>query len=473
MDKDAQPHPTVGKVLYIEPVRVDPLYDDFRVIYRVSLYELKYYSSVFWAKKPDALFREAMGDYLIKKEGFPRVMLDVLQGDPEIVLRSNVRLIEEIDNPKVWFGRLAMDLEFLEFKTGRTIVKHSFDRRLPLEARKVRFLPAVLSAILVDELDIAVRKLAEALAAEVGDSSHPAGTCPPAASGGLQPAALDLLERLALGLGQEEPHEDEVEGAHRRVEPERRRRVEPVRDDREGQGDGEIREPEDERGHAHGAAPDLDGEDLGHDHPDERPHGRGEEGDVEEDDEEQGRGRQERELERRPEEDERDAHAARGDEEERPAADPVGEDDGHDREEHVDQADDRRLADGRHPGEPGALEDPRRVVEDGVDARDLLEDGQDDGDEEGPAEGRPEELAEGALFEGQGVLDVADLGGRGLGRVDPGQDGPGLLLAAVLDQPARALGDAEEQDEEERPTERRPWRTSSASSTGRPRRRSS
>jgi ABC-type uncharacterized transport system auxiliary subunit len=164
MDLNAQPHASIGKVVYIEPVRVDPLYDDYRVIYRVSPYELKYYASVFWAKKPDALFREAISDYLIQKGGFPRVMIDVLQGDPEIALRTNVRLVEEIDNPNVWFARLAMDLEFLEFKTGRTIVRHSFDRRLPLEARKVRFLPGVLSGMLITELDVAVKKLAEALA---------------------------------------------------------------------------------------------------------------------------------------------------------------------------------------------------------------------------------------------------------------------------------------------------------------------
>ena len=166
MDKDALPHPGIAKTLYVEPVRVDPLYDDFRVIYRVSPYELKYYASIFWAKKPDALFREAIGDYLGRKEGFPRVSLDVLQGDPEIALRSSVRLIEEIDNTEVWFGRLAMDLEFLEFKSGKTIVRHSFDRRLSLAERKVKFLPAVLSKILVDELDIAVGKLADALAAK-------------------------------------------------------------------------------------------------------------------------------------------------------------------------------------------------------------------------------------------------------------------------------------------------------------------
>jgi ABC-type uncharacterized transport system auxiliary subunit len=166
MEKDATLHPSIGRALYIEPVRIDPLYDDYRVIYRVSPYELKYYSTVFWAKKPDSLFREAIADYYILKEGFSRVQLDVLQGEPSLVLRSNVRLIEEIDNPKVWFGRLAMDLEFLDFKSGQTIARHSFDKRVQLGARKVQYLPAVLSGILVDELDVAVRKLAEALAAK-------------------------------------------------------------------------------------------------------------------------------------------------------------------------------------------------------------------------------------------------------------------------------------------------------------------
>ncbi len=163
IDINPAPHPRVERVLYVEPVRVDPLYDDFRVIYRVSPFELKYYSHAFWAKKPDDLFREAMSDYLGAKGGFPKVMIDVLQGDPQIVLRSSVRLLEEIDEPNAWFGRLAMDLEFLEFKTGTSILKHTFDRRLALGARKVQFLPAVLSNILVEELDFAVGKLAAAL----------------------------------------------------------------------------------------------------------------------------------------------------------------------------------------------------------------------------------------------------------------------------------------------------------------------
>ena len=161
-------HPMVGKVLYVEPVRVDPLYDDFRILYRVSSYQIGYYSYDFWAKKPDALIRETIGGYLDKMGGFSRVALDVLLVNPEITLRSNIRVIEEIDTPKVWFGRLAMDLEFLEFKSGRTLIKHSFDRRLPLAAQKVRFLPAAISSILKEELDKTVTILAEYLKEKKG-----------------------------------------------------------------------------------------------------------------------------------------------------------------------------------------------------------------------------------------------------------------------------------------------------------------
>ena len=166
MGKDALPHPKIDRILYIEPVRVDALYDDFRVIYRVSPYELKYYSSVYWAKKPDGLVREAMRDYIVRKEGFSRVTLDVLEAEPALVLRSTIRIVEEIDNPNVWFGRLAMDLEFLDFKSGAILAGHTFDKRLPLPARRSEFLPAIVSELLAQELDVAVQKLADALAAK-------------------------------------------------------------------------------------------------------------------------------------------------------------------------------------------------------------------------------------------------------------------------------------------------------------------
>jgi ABC-type uncharacterized transport system auxiliary subunit len=155
--------PTIERTLYLEPVRVDPLYDDTRIVYRVSPFEIQYYSYGYWAKRPDALFREAMAGFFAKRNAFHRVTIDVLQGDPEILLRSNIRILEEIDNPDVWYGRLAMTLEFLDFKSGQSLLLINFDRKSQLLEKKVRALPAALSRILEEELVRATVELARVL----------------------------------------------------------------------------------------------------------------------------------------------------------------------------------------------------------------------------------------------------------------------------------------------------------------------
>ncbi len=163
LETEGPPVPKIEKSLYLEPVRVDPLYDDTRIVYRVSPFEIKYYAYGFWAKRPDALFREAIADFFGKRAAFRRVTTDVLQGDPELLLRSNIRILEEVDGPTVWHGRLAMTFEFMEFKTGRSLLLVNFDRKIQLLEKQVRALPAAISKILEEELVRATVELARIL----------------------------------------------------------------------------------------------------------------------------------------------------------------------------------------------------------------------------------------------------------------------------------------------------------------------
>src|SRR4030042_6267618 len=98
-------------------------------------------------------------------------------------------------------------------------------------------------------------------------------------------------------------------------------------------------------------------------------------------------------------------HAGGGDQEERLTAHLVHEEDGDNSEEHVDKSDDRRLADSRNPLEPGPFENARGIIKDGVDAGNLLEYGQDDGDGKHPPESRTEELGQGPLPEKKRLPD--------------------------------------------------------------------
>jgi ABC-type uncharacterized transport system auxiliary subunit len=155
--------PKIERHLLVEPPAVDPLYDDIRILYRVSPFELKYYPYEFWAEKPGKQIGAAMAEYLGGKKVFPWIGQDPSKEAPEIILRSRVHVLEEIDNPDVWQARLAMDFEFVDVKTGLTIVSWTFDRKGQIGGKQVGNLPAVLSRILEEELGKAVWALARAL----------------------------------------------------------------------------------------------------------------------------------------------------------------------------------------------------------------------------------------------------------------------------------------------------------------------
>ncbi len=157
--------PKVERRLVIEPAAVDPLYDDIRILYRVSPFEVKYYPYEFWAEKPGTLVADAMAEFLAVKKVFPSVSrgnAGLAKEPPDLVLRSRVRVLEEIDSPNAWQARLAADLEFVDFKTGKTVASASFDRKESM-ARQVGSLPATVSGILDDELGKLVWDLARAL----------------------------------------------------------------------------------------------------------------------------------------------------------------------------------------------------------------------------------------------------------------------------------------------------------------------
>jgi len=157
--------PKIDRRLVIEPAAVDPLYDDIRIIYRVSPFEVKYYPYEFWAEKPGRLVAEAMAEFLAVKKVFPEVHrgnAGLAKEPPDLVLRSRVRVLEEIDSPNAWQARLAADLAFVDFKTGTTVASASFDRKESM-GRQVGSLPATVSGILDEELGKLVWELARAL----------------------------------------------------------------------------------------------------------------------------------------------------------------------------------------------------------------------------------------------------------------------------------------------------------------------
>lgn len=151
----------IPKTLLVQTVETDTAYDDYRIVYKISPYELNYYAYEFWVKNPGGVIRDAICDFLSRAGAFDRVIKTFSEANPDYILEAVVDVIEEYDFPDRWFAHLKMSIKIKDFLTNETILVHRFDRMEKLTEKKVEKVPVVISTILEEELSIMMSHLAE------------------------------------------------------------------------------------------------------------------------------------------------------------------------------------------------------------------------------------------------------------------------------------------------------------------------
>ena len=152
--------PALARTLLLDRVDISEFYDDFRIVYRLSPTEVNYYPYDFWTEKPSRLIRNLILERLSVPGSFLRIETEAGKGSADWLLKMRVFRVEEVDEGDQWFGRLSMAFEVVDLKTGAVIATKSFDRKEPLGRKDVSRLPAVLSSILLAELDAFLGELA-------------------------------------------------------------------------------------------------------------------------------------------------------------------------------------------------------------------------------------------------------------------------------------------------------------------------
>lgn len=152
--------PALTRTLLLDRVDIGEFYDDFRIVYRLSPTEVNYYPYDFWTEKPSRLIRNMVLERLSVPGRFLRIDAEAGKDPADWLLKMRVFRVEEVDEGDQWFGRLSMAFEVVDLKTGAVIATRSFDRREPLGRKDVTRLPAVLSSILLAELDAFLGELA-------------------------------------------------------------------------------------------------------------------------------------------------------------------------------------------------------------------------------------------------------------------------------------------------------------------------
>lgn len=142
----------IGKVLLVDRVTSNETYRDYRIVVRESPFRVKYAGFASWSRTPDELIGDAAVSFFGKRAVFRKVETYESGGEHDLVMTMRIEAIEKCRVGKIWHARLALDVEIADPESGAVLLSHSFDRKVPLEGKKTRLVPAKISMILQEEL---------------------------------------------------------------------------------------------------------------------------------------------------------------------------------------------------------------------------------------------------------------------------------------------------------------------------------
>jgi ABC-type uncharacterized transport system auxiliary subunit len=156
-------HTPLPFALGVEKFQSEVIYDDDRLIYRDSPFEVKYYFYRRWVAPPRHLVTEKVLGYLSDSGLFERVTTYPSMVNVKYVLNGRLLAFEEWDEPDNWYGKVAFKASLHEPATQRVVWSETFEHKQPVTKK--------IPAAVVEALSLSMKKcfddLAQALVKEL------------------------------------------------------------------------------------------------------------------------------------------------------------------------------------------------------------------------------------------------------------------------------------------------------------------
>jgi len=152
---------TVG----VEKFQSEVIYDDDRIIYRDSPFEVKYYFYRRWVAPPRHLITDKVVSYLADSGLFEKVTAFPAAGQVHYVLNGRLLAFEEWDEQNQWYGKVTFKASLYEPATQRVVWNGKFEHLQPV----VKKIPAAVVEALSLSLKKCLDELAVALTQEMSD----------------------------------------------------------------------------------------------------------------------------------------------------------------------------------------------------------------------------------------------------------------------------------------------------------------
>lgn len=162
-EAEANNHTERTVVLGVEKFSAEALYDDDRIIYRDSPYEVKYYHYRRWAAMPRQLVTDQVLKQLQAAHIFRNVVSFPSNNRVDYVLTGRILSFEEWDREEQWFGRAAFSAQLYDPASRRLLWSAMFEA----ETRAEKRIPTAVAEAIGRSLEKCIADLQAALPEQV------------------------------------------------------------------------------------------------------------------------------------------------------------------------------------------------------------------------------------------------------------------------------------------------------------------
>jgi ABC-type uncharacterized transport system auxiliary subunit len=141
-------------------IQIPPAYDQQRIAVRRRSHEISYYQYHYWAMNPADNLTSLLEKEIRRSKIFTFASSGNLNVLPDYQISSQVYKIEVEDINDLFQVSLDMQMEFIEYSSGNTVLIHRFERKKSLEERDLNLFAAELSQIFQEETSQFILKIA-------------------------------------------------------------------------------------------------------------------------------------------------------------------------------------------------------------------------------------------------------------------------------------------------------------------------
>ncbi len=157
-------HDQLAVALGVERFAAAAIYEEDRLIYRESPFEVRYDHYRRWAARPAQLVTDEIINQLTARGLFRNVTPYPAAVPVDYILRGRLLAFEEWDHDEQWFGRVTINVQLYQASSQKLLWSGTLSRETPAQKR----LPAAVAQAISTSLRHCVDELAAALAQVLG-----------------------------------------------------------------------------------------------------------------------------------------------------------------------------------------------------------------------------------------------------------------------------------------------------------------